>query len=62
MSTLGQNARRVFHRFYLPMATCLDNAVLTDNPFRDPGDLYGVLATAGRLAYSVTPIVIKEHT
>jgi GntR family transcriptional regulator len=45
---LGQNARRVFHRLYLPMATCLDNAALTDNPFRDPGDLYGVLATAGR--------------
>jgi GntR family transcriptional regulator len=44
---LGNNARRVSHRLYLPVATCTDAPALADNPFRDPGDLYAILTAAG---------------
>jgi GntR family transcriptional regulator len=40
---LGHEARRVSHRLYLPVATCVDNAALTDNPFREPAELYALL-------------------
>lgn len=43
---LSRDARRVSHRLHLPVATCVDNPALTENPFREPADLYSVL-TAG---------------
>ncbi|HEX5403152.1 MAG TPA: GntR family transcriptional regulator [Pseudonocardiaceae bacterium] len=44
---LGQDTRRVSHRLYLPVATCMDSPALTDNPFRDPAELYTTLTAAG---------------
>lgn len=44
---LGHGGRRVFHRMYLPISTCLDNPALTDNPFREPAELYGLLTEHG---------------
>jgi GntR family transcriptional regulator len=44
---LGHEARRVSHRLYLPVATCMDNTALTDNPFRAPAELYTLLTQAG---------------
>lgn len=39
--------RRLSHRLYLPVATCLDVPDLAENPYRTPGDLYTVLTAAG---------------
>lgn len=39
--------RRLSHRLYLPVATCLDVPELAENPYRTPGDLYTALTTAG---------------
>lgn len=44
---LGSGARRVSHRLYLPLSTCLDNPALTENPYREPAQVYGLLAEQG---------------
>lgn len=42
---LDQAGRRMTHRLYLPVAVCAEVPALTEDPFRAPGDLYGLLAT-----------------
>jgi GntR family transcriptional regulator len=39
--------RRMIHRLYLPFAICAQVPELETNPFRTPGELYGILAHAG---------------
>lgn len=39
--------RRLSHRLYLPVATCVDIPALTEDPFRTPGELYAILTAAG---------------
>ncbi len=39
--------RRMSHRFYLPVSTCAGVAALAEDPFRDPGEVYTLLAEAG---------------
>lgn len=39
--------RRLSHRLYVPVATCVDIPALTEDPFRTPGELYGILTAAG---------------
>jgi DNA-binding GntR family transcriptional regulator len=45
---LGRDTRRVSHRLYLPVSTCVDNPGLTENPFRTPGELYDLLTADGQ--------------
>lgn len=46
-SDAGPDARRMIHRFYLPVSTCIGIPALTENPFRCPEDLYTLLTHAG---------------
>jgi GntR family transcriptional regulator len=41
---LEHAGQRMTHRLYLPVAVCVDIPALTEDPFRDPGDLYTLLA------------------
>jgi len=40
-------ARRMVHRLYLPMSTCVRVPALADDPFRSPDELYAALTAAG---------------
>ena len=37
----------MIHRLYLPVATCTDIPALANDPFRDPEEVYTLLAAAG---------------
>ncbi|HEX3790336.1 MAG TPA: GntR family transcriptional regulator [Pseudonocardiaceae bacterium] len=39
--------RRLSHRLYLPITTCVDIPALAEDPFRTPGALYTALADGG---------------
>jgi GntR family transcriptional regulator len=43
----GRDARRMTHRLYLPMPTCMRVPALADNPWRTPDQLYAALTDAG---------------
>jgi len=43
----GPDARRMTHRLYLPMPTCVRVPTLADNPWRTPDELYTALTDAG---------------
>jgi GntR family transcriptional regulator len=42
-----RHGRRMSHRLYLPFESCHGVAELTENPFRAPAELYGILERAG---------------
>ena len=44
---LGRAQRRMTHRLYLPMSTCVEVPELAEDPFRDPDQLYTALTAAG---------------
>jgi GntR family transcriptional regulator len=51
----GPAGQRIAHRLYLPFATCAEVAALEHNPYREPGELYGLLAGHyGHLSFTET--------
>ncbi len=44
----GAEKRRMVHRLYLPMSTCISVPALAEDPFRAPDELYSLLVEAGR--------------
>ena len=51
----GPAGQRIAHRLYLPFATCAEVAALEHNPYREPGELYGLLAGHyGQLSFTET--------